>query len=348
MGSNDFGRLFFTTDALRERDRFPAYCEEIVRRHVALDVVERGDQNFRATIDFQRAGALGISLITSTPADYIRTPQLVRDGDDGLIVILCQQDGGAQSQRGVDLRLQAGEGVVCDNSKRGALHATAEGSFWALKIPRSSLTNLLPRFDRFAGATLDRDLEATRLLFGYLSVSQKMGVSASSEAISLHGRHIIDLVALALGPQGEHREIVEERGARAARRIAVLQAMSKLLDDPGLSPAKVAARLAITPRYVHLVLEDTGQSFNEHLLERRLERVTEALSDSRQCHRTITDIAFAAGFSNLSHFNRVFRRRYGATPSEVRVIAQARDNASAAAGTRSDRESVGPLDYKIR
>jgi AraC-like DNA-binding protein len=33
---------------------------------------------------------------------------------------------------------------------------------------------------------------------------------------------------------------------------------------------------------------------------------------------SITAIAFDAGFGDLSYFNRTFRRRYGATPSDIR------------------------------
>jgi AraC-like DNA-binding protein len=34
--------------------------------------------------------------------------------------------------------------------------------------------------------------------------------------------------------------------------------------------------------------------------------------------RTISAIAFAAGFGDLSHFNRAFRRHFGKTPSDTR------------------------------
>ena len=44
----------------------------------------------------------------------------------------------------------------------------------------------------------------------------------------------------------------------------------------------------------------------------------------RRClHLAIIDIAFAAGFGDVSHFNRMFRRRFGDTPSDVRAAAMA-------------------------
>jgi AraC-like DNA-binding protein len=53
--------------------------------------------------------------------------------------------------------------------------------------------------------------------------------------------------------------------------------------------------------------------FTEHLIERRLERAFTMMGDRRYLHLAIIDIAFAAGFSNVSYFNRVFRRRFGDT-----------------------------------
>jgi len=46
------------------------------------------------------------------------------------------------------------------------------------------------------------------------------------------------------------------------------------------------------------------------------------LADPRYAAETISAIAFACGFGDLSYFNRVFRRQYGATPSAVREAAR--------------------------
>jgi len=46
------------------------------------------------------------------------------------------------------------------------------------------------------------------------------------------------------------------------------------------------------------------------------------LTDQRWSDRTVSSVAFDAGFGDLSYFNRAFRRRYGATPSDIRKKAQ--------------------------
>jgi AraC-like DNA-binding protein len=45
------------------------------------------------------------------------------------------------------------------------------------------------------------------------------------------------------------------------------------------------------------------------------------LTDPRHLHLPITDIAFAVGFGDVSHFNRMFHKRFGETPSGVRAAS---------------------------
>jgi AraC-like DNA-binding protein len=86
-----------------------------------------------------------------------------------------------------------------------------------------------------------------------------------------------------------------------------------------LSVAAVAARQGVTPRYVHKLFEGEGSTFSGYLLARRMEFARRQLTASRLASRSITSIALDAGFSDLSHFNPAFRRRYGATPTETRA-----------------------------
>jgi AraC-like DNA-binding protein len=105
---------------------------------------------------------------------------------------------------------------------------------------------------------------------------------------------------------------------RQMRLAAILCVIESQSGDPDLSAVTVANSLGVTPRYVHLLLQETARSFTLHVLERRLEKAAALLRDPRWRHRKIGQIAAEAGFAHLSYFNRAFRRRYGATPSDIR------------------------------
>jgi AraC-like DNA-binding protein len=89
--------------------------------------------------------------------------------------------------------------------------------------------------------------------------------------------------------------------------------------ESDLSVAAVAARHSVTPRYIHKLFETEGATFSEYVLACRLDFAHRLLTIPRLVGRPITSVAFDAGFSDLSHFNRMFRRRYNATPTEVRA-----------------------------
>jgi AraC-like DNA-binding protein len=71
-----------------------------------------------------------------------------------------------------------------------------------------------------------------------------------------------------------------------------------------------------------MLFEMEGVSFTEYVVAQRLARTHAALADPGCNHLSIGAMALGAGFSDLSYFNRTFRRRYGATPSEVRAQAR--------------------------
>jgi AraC-like DNA-binding protein len=316
MDISGTNRAYFNTDALPERDRFPTYCEEIGRRYIGLDFRTRDQSRFSATLALQRAGAVDIVHSSNVALDSVRTPQLVRDGDDSLCVVLLESGSAHLIQCGDDHEFDTA--IVCDAAYAGACNFVTTAEFWSLRIPRRRIMELLPRATRFAGAKLDKDITAQRLLLGYLRATFNVHLSAG-RATELYGEHIIDLVALALGADGEGRAAAEERGVRATRRSAILREIERHGDDAGLSVTTVASALGITPRYVHLLLEETGKSFTHHVLERRLERAAMLLRDPRLRHRKVADIAAEAGFNDLSYFNRAFRRHFGATPSDIRA-----------------------------
>jgi AraC-like DNA-binding protein len=314
-------RIIFSTEALPERSRFSAYREELAKWTCGLELSTPDQLVFRAELELRRMGSVEIMTHTVSTIETTRTQRLVQDGDDALLVMLLLHGRAHFSQFGESHVLDAGDTVVCDCGYPGALNLVVSSKMLTLKIPRNKLSARLPSLSRFAGTKFDGDPVARRLLSGYLSGTLDLDLGRSVPAAQLHRDHLVDLVALSLGAGGEMRALAEERGTQPIRRAAVLREIEASLADPTFDATIAASRLGITVRYVHHLLAATGRTFSEHQLDRRLALIERILRDPQHAPRRIADIAFEIGFRDLSYFNRVFRRKFGATPTEIRHAA---------------------------
>jgi AraC-like DNA-binding protein len=310
-------RLSFNTDGLPERDRFAAFYEGLFRHVVGLDMMERGAGPFGGALDICLLGGIVVADISTTAADLVRRASHTRDGDDAFVVQFWRGGSGALQQNGRESPVTVGKGLLIDNARPATIRCDVASAFLALTIPRSKLLALAPGVAGDGGKLEDNP--ALWLLSEYLGgiAASDLGDVSTSRLIA---DHIVDLAAYAL--RGESDLFVERRGVREARRAQILRAIERSSRNPGLSADLVARSLGITPRYVHLLLEETGQSFGHHVLQRRLERAARLLRNPAWSNRRVADIAAAAGFSDLSYFNRVFRRRFGATPTDIREAAR--------------------------
>ena len=108
-----------------------------------------------------------------------------------------------------------------------------------------------------------------------------------------------------------------EPGLKQLRTARICEAIAARFAEPGFSVATLAKKFFLSDRQIRDILHRTGAGFTERLLEARLTHARELIAQ-RHSGRKISDIAHSAGFSDLSYFNRVFRRRFGATPSDIR------------------------------
>ncbi|RVC72432.1 AraC family transcriptional regulator, partial [Mesorhizobium sp. M2A.F.Ca.ET.046.02.1.1] len=69
---------------------------------------------------------------------------------------------------------------------------------------------------------------------------------------------------------------------------------------------------------LNTLLLESGRTFAERVLELRLQKACAMLSDVRNDAAKVSDIALAAGFNDVSYFNRRFQGRFGASPTQYR------------------------------
>jgi AraC-like DNA-binding protein len=223
-------------------------------------------------------------------------------------------------QHGRSIELGPGDAAAISHMEPASLALpNARGRNLGLVIPLAPLKALVRNIDSIMLQHLRSESEALRLLKNYLSILDDDLTLAEPALCQAAVTHVYDLIALALGATRDGAELATGRGMRAARLRAVKADILANLASRELSESAVARRQNITPRYVRMLFEAEGTTFSQFVLAKRLARARRMLTDPRQDWQTIAAIAYAAGFGDLSYFNRAFRRRYGATPGEVRA-----------------------------
>jgi AraC-like DNA-binding protein len=132
---------------------------------------------------------------------------------------------------------------------------------------------------------------------------------------------VLDLLALSLATMSDV-ETARMSSSRTLTRARIMAVINARLTDPTLSAATVASVAGVSTRYANQLLANEGTSIMRLVRDRRLDRCHKALDDPAQKHRSISEIAYGWGFSDMTHFGRSFRSKYGLLPSELRRAAR--------------------------
>jgi AraC-like DNA-binding protein len=311
--------LRFSTEEFLEHKRIDAYREIYSRTIVKHDVEPLGDQPFHFEADLRSLPGLGLASSVFSPCRRWHAAEHI-DSDD-LLFGVALSGGCVLSQCGREALIGGpGEAVLTSAVHPIDVIIGATSRHIALRLPRAIFEARIVDLDACMARRIPSNTEVLPLLISYVDAFRSTELP-NPTFCDLVVSHVYDLVALLLGAKGDARHLAQEGGVRAARLGAILREIERRSADPGLSAITIALLLGVTPRYVHLLLEESGKSFTHHVLERRLDKAAALLRDPRWLHRKIAEIAAAGGFNDLSYFNRAFRRQYGATPSEIRQTA---------------------------
>ena len=238
-------------------------------------------------------------------------------GDNVFFSIVLDGDSIA-CERGREITLRSGDALVFSGANAGCtIDRRATVRFAALRMPYRALAPLVANFHDAAMRLIPKETGSLRLLASYLRAIDMGHALDWPDLCPAVVSHIHDLVALSVGATRDFQQVAEERSVCAARLRTIEADIAANLGDCELNVAVVAARHGVTPRYVQKLFASEGVTFSEYVLDRRLRAAHRLLKDPRLADRPIASVAFHCGFGDLSYFNRTFRRRYNATPTDV-------------------------------
>ena len=98
--------------------------------------------------------------------------------------------------------------------------------------------------------------------------------------------------------------------------VALMKRYAKESAQANVSLCEFAVSHQKNAQYIgRLFKKEVGMSFADYVNTVRLEKAANLLAKTE---RKIIDVAMLSGFQNVSYFNRLFRNKYGLSPSEYR------------------------------
>jgi AraC-like DNA-binding protein len=203
-------------------------------------------------------------------------------------------------------------------------------------VPRELLEDRLPDLPVMHGRRVAGP--CTDLLINYFNLiaSSLPGIlTQSGEAL---GKATCDMVVACVKPSIENVEIARPQleGVLVRRAKRHIQRETK---SPALSVETLAHSLGVSRRTLYRAFEPAGGT-QKFILAARLDGVRDELLDQSR-RRKISEIADEFGFTRMDYFSRVFKKRFGGCPVEMR------QNYSAKEAMRRVTHSTPSTEFQI-
>jgi AraC family transcriptional activator of tynA and feaB len=218
------------------------------------------------------------------------------------------------------VNITAGDIILLDSTRPLTFISTAQpgcAQWLGLQVPRQMLASHLG-FEPQGGVCGPRQAQASRLLcqLALDTVNDAEPAFASTDKFM----HLVvyDLLGALFAPP---TPLGSRHNDRLFMRVCGI--IKDRFADPDISPREVAAEAGISLRYLQKLFTVRGSTCGHHICSARLDHAAR-LIERRALIKTgqpLSDIAYACGFRDYTHFARGFRRRFGTAPGAVRAGA---------------------------
>jgi AraC-like DNA-binding protein len=257
-------------------------------------------------------GDLELVLFENSPMDISKN----RATADQLFV--CRQMAGEvvleQSSR--EVALQVGDITLLDPLLPYAGRFFSGSKLLVLKIPRRLLEARTGKTRQMIARRVRPIAAESSLASSFLAMLPTHTGNLGAAAEVIVADQALDLIAVSFAKAMESKPRVSS--ARSLALVNLRAAVEARLANPALDAETVAAAAGVSVRYANAVLAQEGTSITRLIQTRRLARCRQALEDPLQGHRTISEIAYGWGFSDMTHFGRRFKAAFGSSPRDYR------------------------------
>jgi len=275
-------------------------------------------RNFNGSITRATVGDLLIAEVYSEAQTVRHSRSHVTRTRSAMFFLHLMLEGESiNRQDGREAHLSPGDFALCDSTRHYELVLPASNRMLVVGIPDNRLRRHIACPESLVSIPMRAHEGVSSLLSSFLrnywTECTRQLEDAAANRVTLA---ILDLLGAAYA---DVPRVQADRSSLAtAHRIRIINFIEANLNDPDLTPTRVAEACKMTPRYLHHLFSEEEETVSRYILRRRLEACSQALVSQAQRGRTVTSIAFDYGFNSPTHFGRVFRAKYDMTPRDYR------------------------------
>lgn len=309
-----------STEDVRTRNKVSFWTDLVRHQFMPADIRSLAEPaQFHGKIQMRRIAAINLAQVSSTAQQVSRTPQLIAEADSEYLLVNIQRMGtGGVQQDGRLATLKPGDLAIYSSTRRYDLLFDAPFLQTVLMLPANLLRQQVPGLDALTATTLDGQNTAVQLLTSLVDNYFHADFGALPPAAIAHAADAITALLAATAAAFLPTAALSASTLSLFHLTRIKQYATENIHDPALSVSTVSEALHISPAHIHRLFEGEPQTFSAWLWSCRLLGCKHVLESGAQTHRTISEIALQYGFSDSTHFSRVFRKKFGFTPRECR------------------------------
>lgn len=211
----------------------------------------------------------------------------------------------------------AGDMVLMDSRAPCMIDAPGRNRSVVLAMPRSTVSQLRPDPDQLYG----RPLQGRRGIGNMLSAMLASIVDADDDD-EMDARD--SMLTLSVTMSLLDRVIEDRRDGDSLRKTRAEAEIRRMRNwvvehaaDPDMGIDMLAGRFGLSRRSLFRLFGEIGATPRQWLADVRLDEARKWLVSGHPRHRSVSQVAYAAGFNDSSHFSRLFKKRFGVLPGSL-------------------------------
>lgn len=221
-----------------------------------------------------------------------------------------RQGGGKGEVGGLDFTIDPSRLHLIDMSRR-YVSAKQRSTSQGVLIPHAAI-GYRPGEDR-AVVSVELESPAGRILAATHKALVSANTASNSEDLTAVSKAFVELVRRLMLGRGNPSTASPQKDL--ARNLVIRDHVAVHLDRPELDATYLSSAVGVSRATLYRHFEDEG-GIMHYIRNRRLDRCFLELSGSTPKRGKIKAVAERWHFKDASHFNRLFRARFGKCPSE--------------------------------